>query len=76
MNNKRIDQIIKRDNRQGKQDNKTAQPIRHINRIASDETFKKTRCNGKRNGAQKYFETVFETNFKGIYSRIGFGKKN
>ena len=74
MNNKRINQVIKGDNCQGKQNNKTAQPVGHINRIAGDETFEKTRRNSKRNSAQKYFETVFKPNFKRIHSRIGFRK--
>ena len=76
MNNKRIDQVIKRDDCQGKQNDETAQPVRHVNGIAGDETFEKTCSNGKRNGAQEYFETVFEPNFKGIHSRIGFGKQD
>lgn len=74
MNNKRINQVIKRDNCQGKQNNKTTQPIGHINGITSYETFEKPCCDCKWNGTQKYFETVFETNFKRIHSRIGFRK--
>jgi hypothetical protein len=74
VNNKRINKVIKRDNRQGKQNDETAQPVRHIYRISSDETFEETRCNSEWNGTQEYFETVFETNFKGIHSRIGFRK--
>ena len=72
MNNKWINQVIKRDNCQGKQNNETAQPVGHINRISSDKTFEETCCNSKWNGAQEYFETVFETDFKRIHPRIGF----
>lgn len=74
MDNKGINQVIKRDNCQGKQNNKTAQPVGHINRISRDKTFEKTCRNSERYGAQEYFETVFEPNFKGIHSRIGFGE--
>lgn len=74
VNNKRINQVIKRDNCQSKQNDETAQPVGHINGISGNKTFEKSGCNSERNSTQKYFEAVFEPNFKGIHPRISFRK--
>lgn len=74
VDNKGVDQIVKWNDGQGKQDYKTTQPIGHFDGVARDETFEKTCGNGKGKRAQENFKTVFKSYFEGIHSGIGSRK--